>query len=758
MMDPSLPRSGWIPRMIVVVSAVSAVANTVLMLNSPVALRGYNYLAVDLIAIGVQVVGTLALIYAAVARAPDLRVGVWYAVAIAAANVLLAVSPELVHAEYGNPITFGSTVLTADIATVVLRPKAAGALVAATIVPLLYLRAATDGPVLAVAEALHIATGAYIIRLIVHLIVETYDRLIRAERARAHAVEQRTGERARAEERDRWNRLIHDEVLAALILASRATSKTLRGSARDLARTALRSIRDTLPSRDATLDQLIRESAERHDVTVVVDLDAAGNPQPEVRDAFARAVDEALRNVATHSGVTSADVRIRTRPELVEVQVHDDGRGFDLGSVDARRLGLRRSIPGHLAGIGGQASIISTVGQGTTVHLEWHAAESAPSEVITEPRAAREGYVLIPLAAARAAYLWLLFGSTGYIVSGFGGTPRWVAVLGCLGATVAFTLTFVRSEIASWAAAATVLTVMIGLSLTTEPSDHSDIRFWLTGSAVPTVLNLALSGYFRQSWSLTGLGSVAVVSIWGREGLPMALGAAEATAQLFLFAILGTIVARALRRATLDARSRLAEAAEITAAALVEEVANAERERRTTLLSQDVMPLLRRIGGRGELDSATRRQAAEVEAAARDLLLAPHLATVEVAAAVAAARTRGVRVSLWQSEASSREVADPEAETFCRIVVGAVRAAPDGCTVWVRWRPRHGDSLGTISISAPVSEAACGELTAYDPRLLVDPDDDSVWLELLPEPVTSAGSAGSEVDDGVVAAPAGHDR
>ena len=98
--------------------------------------------------------------------------------------------------------------------------------------------------------------------------------------------------------------------------------------------------------------------------------------------AMARAVREALTNVATHAGTGQAWVRVSLighPPGTVQVTVRDAGAGFDPAGVDPDRLGLRRSILERAADWGGRAAISSAPGEGTVISLYWPA--SGPDEV-----------------------------------------------------------------------------------------------------------------------------------------------------------------------------------------------------------------------------------------------------------------------------------------------------------------------------------------------------------------------------------------
>jgi len=86
-------------------------------------------------------------------------------------------------------------------------------------------------------------------------------------------------------------------------------------------------------------------------------------------------------NVAAHAGTGKAWVTVGVTPPgdvaaqgRLQVTVRDAGAGFDPGSVDRARLGVRRSITERVEDWGGSASVQSAPGEGTVVRLSWPAA------------------------------------------------------------------------------------------------------------------------------------------------------------------------------------------------------------------------------------------------------------------------------------------------------------------------------------------------------------------------------------------------
>jgi ligand-binding sensor domain-containing protein/signal transduction histidine kinase len=87
------------------------------------------------------------------------------------------------------------------------------------------------------------------------------------------------------------------------------------------------------------------------------------------------AVKEAFSNVAKHSGATEVWLRVRWDGGSLELQVEDDGRGFQPGEGAAEQDGLG-NMPVRLAQIGGQCAVQSHPGSGCSVRFTLPLAES----------------------------------------------------------------------------------------------------------------------------------------------------------------------------------------------------------------------------------------------------------------------------------------------------------------------------------------------------------------------------------------------
>jgi len=95
-------------------------------------------------------------------------------------------------------------------------------------------------------------------------------------------------------------------------------------------------------------------------------------------------VEEAVNNALKHAQAQHIWVRAGQKGDMLAVDVEDDGEGFNLGSVlqayDQRRSFGLVNMRERAELIGGQLTIVSAVGQGTTVTLRVPAVATSPKE------------------------------------------------------------------------------------------------------------------------------------------------------------------------------------------------------------------------------------------------------------------------------------------------------------------------------------------------------------------------------------------
>ncbi len=140
-------------------------------------------------------------------------------------------------------------------------------------------------------------------------------------------------------------------------------------------RRAIQSLRAT-PLEDLGLVRGIRELAEgaagRSGFRLNLDLpeDIEGLP-PEVEQCFYRIAQEAIENAAKHSRAHSFGVKLSRSVSGLELEIADDGAGFDPQDVETgRRFGLQgmRERAGLISAV---LEISSHRGKGTTLRLAW---------------------------------------------------------------------------------------------------------------------------------------------------------------------------------------------------------------------------------------------------------------------------------------------------------------------------------------------------------------------------------------------------
>jgi two-component system, NarL family, sensor histidine kinase UhpB len=207
---------------------------------------------------------------------------------------------------------------------------------------------------------------------------------IEAERRRAGRLQLR----AQEEERKRVARDLHDEVnqaLTAILLrlealtqiapprlrAELAETKGLANQAMEELLQLARQLRPTALDDHGfvpAIEEQLRRFKVQHGIdtslTIEGPLDDLGNDQQLV---LYRVTQEALNNVARHSGASSVEVDIVREDGTVELEVSDDGAGFESGTEE-RGIGLD-GMAERARLVNGNFQIDARPGRGTTLKL-----------------------------------------------------------------------------------------------------------------------------------------------------------------------------------------------------------------------------------------------------------------------------------------------------------------------------------------------------------------------------------------------------
>jgi two-component system nitrate/nitrite sensor histidine kinase NarX len=208
---------------------------------------------------------------------------------------------------------------------------------------------------------------------------------------------EQAGQSATMAERSRLARELHDAVTQTLFSANLIADVIPRLWERDpddgrrsleelrqLTRGALAEMRtmllemrpESLAQSDlkTLLTQLVDAFVGR--VRVPVDLSVQGECEltHDVKLAFYRVAQEALNNIAKHSGAQHVEVHLECRPGGLDLRIEDDGLGFEVDSVPAGHMGIA-IMRERAASVGATLKVDSQPGLGATVELAWRAVK-----------------------------------------------------------------------------------------------------------------------------------------------------------------------------------------------------------------------------------------------------------------------------------------------------------------------------------------------------------------------------------------------
>ncbi|QSB22748.1 sensor histidine kinase [Curtobacterium sp. 24E2] len=184
-------------------------------------------------------------------------------------------------------------------------------------------------------------------------------------------------------ERVQVDAIVHDSVLTTLLSAARADTLEAKTLAARMARNAIDHLEaaaadgpdDDTPVTLADLRTRIGEGIGALAAPVRLVAAPAGSVRlpASVADALASAALQAAVNSVQHAGGPDVArwVRVEQHDDGVHVEVGDDGRGFDVATIPAERLGVRRSIIERVAAVDGRAEVHSAPGEGTRIELRW---------------------------------------------------------------------------------------------------------------------------------------------------------------------------------------------------------------------------------------------------------------------------------------------------------------------------------------------------------------------------------------------------
>ena len=200
---------------------------------------------------------------------------------------------------------------------------------------------------------------------------------------------QTRGELATLEARNRFAQDLHDSVkqqifatslqiaaARALIRQDKEAAESHLAQADELVRLAQKELNvlihqmrpAVLESKglSAALSDYAADWLRRSEIPAEVHVRGERETPLEVEQALFRVAQEALANVAKHSGAKSVEVDLIYDTDAVTLRIADDGRGFDPAKDKGDGFGLQ-SMSERIAKLGGRIGVESAPGEGTRI-------------------------------------------------------------------------------------------------------------------------------------------------------------------------------------------------------------------------------------------------------------------------------------------------------------------------------------------------------------------------------------------------------
>jgi PAS domain S-box-containing protein len=129
---------------------------------------------------------------------------------------------------------------------------------------------------------------------------------------------------------------------------------------------------------EANLNTLLQRLAEatmsRKKLHVVVTAENEISLPADVKIALYRIAQGIFNNVTRHARATKATIDLKSDKNQLTLTITDNGKGFDMSQVEPDRMGIG-IMNERAAAINAKLTLDSTVGEGTTVLVEWTKSE-----------------------------------------------------------------------------------------------------------------------------------------------------------------------------------------------------------------------------------------------------------------------------------------------------------------------------------------------------------------------------------------------
>jgi NarL family two-component system sensor histidine kinase YdfH len=193
-------------------------------------------------------------------------------------------------------------------------------------------------------------------------------------------------------ERQRMARELHDTLsqgLAGLILQLEAADAHLAGNrperARGILQSSMEKARGTLAEARQAIDNLrqpagrdlaeaTQQEAERFTIATGIDCEPLIELPVEISGLVAetalRAISEGLTNIARHARAKKVALRLSGSEKELEIEICDDGVGFDPEDVQAGHYGLL-GMRERVRLVGGSLEVLSAPGDGSCIRIHF---------------------------------------------------------------------------------------------------------------------------------------------------------------------------------------------------------------------------------------------------------------------------------------------------------------------------------------------------------------------------------------------------
>jgi len=130
---------------------------------------------------------------------------------------------------------------------------------------------------------------------------------------------------------------------------------------------------------DAGLNWLCEGFMQRTGIEVVYESNCRSRPPDEMETHLFRIAQEALTNVARHSGATKVTVELHSADEELRLTITDNGKGFQRASVPGQNFGMT-GMRARARAIGGVFVVESPEGKGVRIEARVPLPESVEEE------------------------------------------------------------------------------------------------------------------------------------------------------------------------------------------------------------------------------------------------------------------------------------------------------------------------------------------------------------------------------------------